>query len=339
TSVTTSAAAMAISLTNAGRPSDGGSRYRQIAMICSSVFSLPPWLAAITPRLSTAKRSAVMPNSRARIRPVTHQGSSPITDRVISAAPVSALSAIGSAILPKSVTRPRLRASCPSRKSVADAPQNAASAANRQPVPPCTRQNTKTGTRKILTTVSTLATLTRPTGAGAGTAAPRGLGPDASFTTVTGSRASDQIGAHGLHHPCGHEVAGSERTVGEQRRRPVHVRCLVRGAALVPAVAALFDQHRLLDEAGELADPAGHLVLVKLDAVGERRGLGAVLVGVAEDPDRVQPGLVQEQLKLPQVLGRLAREADDEVGPHARVRGELPDPLDQLGEPRAVAEA
>ena len=108
----------------------------QIAMICSSVFSLPPWLAAMTPRLMTAKRSAVMPSSRARISPVTHQGSSPSADSVISAAPVSALSAIGSAILPKSVTRPRLRASWPSRKSVNDAPPNAASAPSRQPVPP-----------------------------------------------------------------------------------------------------------------------------------------------------------------------------------------------------------
>ena len=68
---------------------------------------------------------------------MTQPGSSPSTDSVISAAPVSALSAIGSAILPKSVTRPRLRASCPSRKSVSDAPPNAARAASRQPVPPC----------------------------------------------------------------------------------------------------------------------------------------------------------------------------------------------------------
>ena len=76
---------------------------------------------------------------------MTQPGSSPSADRVISAAPVSALSAIGSAILPKSVTRPRLRASCPSRKSVNDAPTNAASAASRHAVPPWTRQTHEDG--------------------------------------------------------------------------------------------------------------------------------------------------------------------------------------------------
>jgi hypothetical protein len=60
---------------------------------------------------------------------VTQTGSSPITDKVISAAPVSALSAIGSAIFPKSVTSPRRRASSPSSRSVSDAPPNAARAA------------------------------------------------------------------------------------------------------------------------------------------------------------------------------------------------------------------
>lgn len=47
-----------------------------------------------------------MPTSRPRMTIVTHHGSSPRIDRLTSAAPVSALSAIGSAILPKSVMRP-----------------------------------------------------------------------------------------------------------------------------------------------------------------------------------------------------------------------------------------
>ena len=81
-------------------------------------------------------------------------------------------------------------------------------------------------------------------------------------------------------------------------------------------------RHDLLGEAGELADPAVHLVLVELVRVVEAGRLGAVLVGVAEDTDRVQPGLAQEQLKLPQVVGGLAGEADDEVGPDARVRAQ-----------------
>ena len=97
---------------------------------------------------------------------MTQPGSSPRADRVISAAPVSALSAIGSAILPKSVTRPRLRASWPSRKSVSDAPPNAASAPSRQPVPPWNEADDEDGDQEIRTTVSMLATLTMPTGGG-----------------------------------------------------------------------------------------------------------------------------------------------------------------------------
>ena len=52
--------------------------------------------------------AAVTPTSRTRMTTVTHHGSSPSDDSPTSAAPISALSAIGSAILPKSVTSPRL---------------------------------------------------------------------------------------------------------------------------------------------------------------------------------------------------------------------------------------
>ena len=71
-------------------------------------------LAAITPCLITASRSRVMPISRTSTTRVIHQARSPSMESPISAEPVSALSAIGSAILPKSVTWPRLRAMCPS---------------------------------------------------------------------------------------------------------------------------------------------------------------------------------------------------------------------------------
>jgi hypothetical protein len=49
---------------------------------------------------------------------VTHHHSSPTMDSPTNAIPVSALSAIGSAIFPKSVTRLRLRAMSPSTLSV-----------------------------------------------------------------------------------------------------------------------------------------------------------------------------------------------------------------------------
>src|SRR5580692_6033945 len=328
---------MTTSRTQAGGLSEAGSMYRQIAATCSSVFSLPPWLAAITPRLITTNRSTVTPTSRIRISAVTQPGSSPSTDRLISAAPVSALSAIGSAILPKSVTSPRLRASRPSSRSVTDATTNAASAASRHPVPPANRHTTNTGTRRMRTTVSALAMFTRPGRGGLGGLVPPvgglpwpGVSAGVALTAASGAR--DEVGSRGLGHAGDHQVARRQRAVRFQGGRPVHVRGLVRGAAFVPAVAEHllhqnFDRlahpvrgalrHDLLGEAGELADPAGDLILVHLVRRGEGGGLGAVLVGVAEDADRVEPRLAQEQLELAQVGGGLPGEADDEVRPDA----------------------
>ena len=95
-------------------------------------------------------------------------------------------------------------------------------------------------------------------------------------------------------------------------------------------------RHQFLGEGGDLLDPPGHLRLGEL--AGQGGGLGAVLVGVAEDPDRVQPRAAQEQLQLAQVIGGLAGEADDEIGPHAGLRGDRPDPLQQIQETLPVAE-
>ena len=72
-------------------------------------MSLPPRPAAMTPCRITQKRRSVTPTSRTRMTTVTHHGSSPSSDSPTRATPMSALSAIGSAILPKLVTRPRLR--------------------------------------------------------------------------------------------------------------------------------------------------------------------------------------------------------------------------------------
>ena len=74
-----------------------------------TVLSLPPLLAATTWSTPTS-RHTVIPTSRTRITSVTHTYSSPTTDREINPAAINALSAIGSAILPKSVTRPSRRA-------------------------------------------------------------------------------------------------------------------------------------------------------------------------------------------------------------------------------------
>ncbi len=59
---------------------------------------------------------------------------SPMIERPINAIPVIALSAIGSAILPKFVTRSCLRAMSPSILSVIIAPANSAQASHRAPM-------------------------------------------------------------------------------------------------------------------------------------------------------------------------------------------------------------
>src|SRR6202050_2071990 len=72
--------------TISGGLSEAGSTYRQMAMTWRRVFSLPPRLAAITPRRITQNRSAVTPSSPNMITPVTHQGRSPRAGRQIRGA-------------------------------------------------------------------------------------------------------------------------------------------------------------------------------------------------------------------------------------------------------------
>jgi hypothetical protein len=92
--------------------------------------------------------------------------------------PVSTLSAIGSATLPKSVTSPRWRAIRPSSKSVSDATQNSTNAVIRQAAPPANRHATNSGTSTSRSTVSMFATLTRPgVPPGTGPGVPPGTGP------------------------------------------------------------------------------------------------------------------------------------------------------------------
>src|SRR3954447_5863856 len=110
----------------------------------------------------TQKRNAVTPHSRARMTIVTHHGSRSYADSRISAVPVSALSAIGSATLPNEVTSDHFRAIQPSTKSVAEATQKTRQAGIRAPVPPTPEaiaRAPKTGTSTIRSTVRTFAGL------------------------------------------------------------------------------------------------------------------------------------------------------------------------------------
>ena len=101
------------------------------ATVCSAVLSLPPRPAGITPCRITTNRITVTPTSRTRMMTVTHHGTIPMMDSPIRAIPSIALSAIGSATLPKSVTCLRRRARSPSMLSVTIATPNTARAASR----------------------------------------------------------------------------------------------------------------------------------------------------------------------------------------------------------------
>ncbi len=68
----------------------------------------------------------------------------------------------------------------------------------------------------------------------------------------------------------------------------------------------------LLDEVLQTRDPLVDDLLRQV--VGQSLGLGAVLVGVPEHPDDVEPRGDQEALELLDVGLGLAREPDDDVG-------------------------
>ena len=106
--------------------------------------------------------------------------------------------------------------------------------------------------------------------------------------------------------------------------------CAARPSTTVVVLDRLDEHHDLLADAllgplggellgqpGDVLDPVADLVLVELAV--ERRGLGAVLVGVAEDADRVEPGRLEEVAERREVVLGLAGEADDEVGADARL--------------------
>ena len=94
---------------------------------------------------------------------------------------------------------------------------------------------------------------------------------------------------------------------------------------------------------GELLDEPGNEAPAPLDLVGlkvsvERLGLGALLVGVSEDPDDVEPGRFEESAELGEVRLGLAREAHDDIRADARQRRPGPDRLHEAEEVHGPAE-
>src|SRR5664279_3759055 len=158
----------------------------------------------MTPWRMTQKRSTVTPTSRTRMTRVTAHGSSSSAEIATSAPPVSALSAIGSAILPKSVTRLRARAIAPSARSVNDAMAKTPNAAIRQPVlcpSSCSKVTRKTGTSSSRATVRALATLTNGASVLATTAG-SGSGRRAASRAVWATALARALGVSGRSGRC-----------------------------------------------------------------------------------------------------------------------------------------
>ena len=231
-----------------------------------------------------------------------------MTESPTNAIPVIALSAIGSAILPKSVISPRLRAMSPSILSVIIATPKITHATIRQAIesPPSISSATpKNGTSTIRSMVRRLGRL-RLLGL-AGTAS--GVAHRALATRSTPSA---------LEHQGRDQVADLQARAS-QVRRAVDVGALVRGPADDLTVRGVLDEHHdlvadpllgplrgeLLDQVGHVCGARADLVLVELVVV--RRGLGAVLVGVAEDADDVEPRRDQEVAQRLEVVARSRR--------------------------------
>ena len=134
---------------------------------------------------------------------VTHHDTRSYADSKISAVPVSALSAIGSATLPNEVTSDHFRAIQPSTKSVAEARQKTRQAGIRAPFPSSPEAipiTTNTGTSTIRSTVRTFAGLygetTLAAVAGTGSTSPDYVGPSLMYTQIV----SEFDVAPGMYH-------------------------------------------------------------------------------------------------------------------------------------------
>src|SRR3954470_10437236 len=181
---------------------------------------------------------------------------------------------------------------------------------------------TKTGTRMIRTTVRTFAGLYSETTRGAVT----GSSATLLYRVDHFERHRDQVDAFGAGHPGPDQVAGPQRVkihggfARDERGRAVDLGRLVLGPALDLARHHRVDQD-LDDRVESLLGPLGaqlvgqrdQPVVPPLDGVfpdlaGQAGRLGAVLVAVVEDADRVESRVGQEADQLVDVLPGLAGE-------------------------------
>src|SRR5699024_7508066 len=237
-----------------------GIRQKVIAMVWTMVLALPARFAGSAPYFRIVNRMTVMPISRTRIRMVIHHGTYSHTESMISAAPVIALSAMGSMIFPKSVIRFRLRARWPSAKSVIIASTNTPATSRRPGTESASSaaRTTSSGTIAHRTTVRMLAMFQ------SGTSAVRGAviggywgGGDSASGEAPGVLAvlagvvvvvDVRLGVARGQRVAAVAVVGAGGVIGLDRRARGEVDRLVRP---VGRVAGVLLRHLLAADAGD----------------------------------------------------------------------------------------
>ena len=336
-----------------------GSTYSPIATACSSVLTLPPRLAGMTPCRITQNRSSVTPDLAGQ----HHHGDPPrqvaehrqpdqrgadqrlVGDRVGQLAELGdesalagdvAVDAVGDRRRPRTPPRPATRQPRRGRRAGEQGDhehrhQHEAEHGERVGDVPGRH---RLGGSPIGSSVSL--GRARARGSGRVAAAPRG-----------GSAASPRLARRrrrrGRRPRCRRTNAGDEsaalaaprrRPAGPRRRRPgpggarparrrrrsstsstststrVPMRSSARWLASSSASALMRSTRSAITSASTLPSNADRV--------------GALLVGVAEHADRVQPGGGQEPLELGDVVLGLAGEADDDVAARAEVRARAP---------------
>ncbi len=190
--------------------------------------------------------------------------------------------------------------------STAAAPSFAGGRRLRRPVPPVA----DAGTPVIWLPPRRLRTRPR-TSQGSATRSTPSVPTTFASTIRPGRRPSPDVKTH-LAVRLGRLVRGPAGTAPSSSSTRLHE----HRAAVSPRRSSARCDGQLLGEPGDVGEPLGDDVGVQLVVVAGR--LGAVLVGVAEDADGVEPRAGEEALQLGQVGLGLAGEAHDEVGARRR---------------------
>ena len=301
-----------------------GSTYRPIATLCSSVLSLPPRLAAITPCRMTSEPQHGHARPRGRsTTTVTAHGSSPSSDRPTKRRTRQRLVGDRVGELAEGGDQAPAPGQLPVEPVGPGRPgRTPAHAAVRRRGPPGRRS--AAGPRRrapaaAAAPVRALGMLSGPAGRVAGEPTVRRPSARGSGDHGDADRLGDEVDALGAGDD-GARTSGPDRGVRlraaawcRRPRAPGAPRAPRRRAPSTSTSTSspTRSSARWLVSSSASADSRATRSSTRscVDVVRQVLGLGAVLVGVAEHADRVEPGRGEEALELGDVGLGLAREA------------------------------